>query len=63
MNKISNTELEFIKFGTKDVIATSGDLTKIPLNNKEKTEVDDTNKSLSTDFYSGDGVSLWNITQ
>ena len=61
--KMTKPELELIKFNAFDVITTSGDLTKIPLNDKEKTEVDDTNKSLTTDFYSGEGNSLWNITQ
>ncbi len=60
--KMTKPELELIKFNTLDVITTSGELTKIPLNDQENPVTDDTKKSTSTDFYA-DPENLWNITQ
>lgn len=58
MKKMIKPEIEFIKFNTQDVITTSGG-TKLP-NFQQPPVQDDTNKSLTYDYSSGDN-DLWNF--
>ena len=61
MKKTFKPEIEYIKFGSEDILTTSADPSMLAGFRKPPV-VDTTNKSLTQEYYA-DPNNLWNINQ